>query len=191
MNCDGPIRAFVAIEITPEIRERIEALQKRLGVRRARIRWVKPENIHLTLEFLGDITLETSKIVCLSLDSIAGLHMPLACEVRGLGYFGRRHAPKVIWAGISGDVEKLVQIQSALHLKLKADGIQTDEKPFVPHLTIARFRTHQYAEEIVESIESHNNDSLGSFDVKELVLFKSDLSSSGPTYTALHRSILR
>jgi len=188
MKCDAPFRAFIAIGISEEVRRKLVLLQESLRGTGGHVGWVKPLNIHLTLVFLGDINNETSSAVCRAMDSTAASCKPFSCEVKGLGYFGRRHSPKVVWADIKAGAVELVALHSRLCAALQAGGAGLNEKEFVPHLTIGRVRSNRNALELVKAIDAEKDVVSGQFDAANLLLIKSDLSENGPVYTVVHQS---
>jgi 2'-5' RNA ligase len=188
MNCDAMVRAFIAVEVSSEIKEKIALLMERFRRTGVRAGWVHPHNVHLTLVFLGDISIAMSEDVHKVMDSVVSSEKPFICEISGLGYFGKRDRPRVVWADIKGDVQFLVDIQNRLCAGIKSLGIRIDDRPFVPHLTFARIRSPQNINELVRDIDVHKKDYFGKFEVDNLVLFKSDLGSGGPEYTVLQHA---
>lgn len=191
MKCDDHVRAFIAIDISDSIREKIIRLQRRLSEAGIRISWVKPDNIHLTLAFLGNIPAQNSVVVSDLMDVVSVLHRVFTCEIKGLGYFGREKAPRIVWAGFTGDLTALASVQADLFKRLVSEGISLDSKPFVPHLTIARIKPQHRVSNLVSLMKPYKEDSFGRFDVHNLVLYRSELSPEGPFYSEMHRSSLR
>ncbi|MDD4872242.1 MAG: RNA 2',3'-cyclic phosphodiesterase [Kiritimatiellae bacterium] len=191
MSCDDLIRAFIAVEINSDIKGKINLLQERFRLMGIRAGWVKSANMHLTLVFMGDINNEISNKVCTVMDTVASAEKPFFCEVRGLGYFGKRDKPRVVWADVTGDARFLVDVQNRIYTSIRPLGIQMDDRPFVPHLTIARIRSPVDVGKLVMGIEEHKEDYFGKFDVNNLILVKSELEADGPKYTILHRSVFR
>jgi RNA 2',3'-cyclic 3'-phosphodiesterase len=191
MKCDGLIRAFIAVEINSGIKEKIVLLSERFRRTGVRAGWVNPANMHLTLVFMGEISMAMSDSVRTVMDTVVCNEKPFTCEVRGLGCFGKRDAPRVVWADIKGEVRFLVDVRNRICADIRVLGIEMDDRPFVPHLTIARIRSPQNAGELVQGVEAHKDDFFGKFEVDNLILVKSDLESGGPKYTILHRSCFK
>ncbi|OGV57660.1 MAG: 2'-5' RNA ligase [Lentisphaerae bacterium RIFOXYA12_FULL_48_11] len=191
MNCDGYVRSFIAVEISTAVREKITRFQQRISKSGVRASWVKPENIHLTLAFLGDIPIKSQSIVSGLMDDVVALYRSFKCEVKGVGYFGRESAPRIIWAGFSGDCEKLLHLQSDLLSRLASTGMHLEDKPFIPHLTIARIKPQHHVYSIVPLLQPYREMSFGSLKVHDLVFCRSELSPVGPSYTEIHRSSFR
>lgn len=190
MKCEEPIRAFIAIEVTDEVRRNIASFQSFLKNTQANIKVVNPENIHFTLVFLRDID---ASIVGLVSDTIAGTVesvAPFSFEVCGVGFFGRRHSPRVVWAGAKGDLEPLLDIQKRLVVSLRELGLDFEERPYTPHLTLARVRSPKNVDELLSALESRKDERFGQVEVKRLVLIKSELQPQGPRYTVIHELAL-
>lgn len=190
MKCSDTVRAFVAVEISDEVRQNFAALQFDLKNTRARVKWVRPGDIHLTLAFLGDIFGSMVSGVSDAMDTIAETVTPFSYEVSGIGFFGRRRSPRVIWVGAKGNLSPLMDIQARLTASLRELKLPTDDKPFVPHLTLARIRSPQNVNELVEALESRKEEYFGQVKVDRMVLFGSQLKPDGPCYTVLHESRL-
>jgi len=191
MNSDAVFRAFVAVEITSEIRRKLSGVIDDLRCTGAHVGWVKPDNVHITFIFLGDITAESSAAVISAMDSVVLSARPVSCEINGLGYFGSRRSPRVIWTGVREGTPELVELQTRLSVALKSSGLETaGEKAFVPHLTIGRVRSNRNASDLVDAVDGYKDNSFGMLDVTSLVLMRSELKSGGPEYTVVHRSVI-
>lgn len=173
-------RAFIAVEIGPM--PALLDLEQKLRDTRADIKLVEPENIHVTLKFLGDTDEGIiDKIEQLMKDSVAGIE-PFTITLENVGAFPKLDYMRVVWVGITG-AEPLVKIAKALNSGLKHLGFKSDKKGFTPHLTIARVRSPRNKNELRRAIDSHINNSFGEVQVDKIVLKKSVLSPQGPTYT--------
>jgi 2'-5' RNA ligase len=183
------LRTFIAIEIPPQIKKAIAAqtasLQKDMG---HAVRWVAPENIHLTLKFLGDISVSSVEYISQTLLTECGQLPPLEVTVGGLGCFPNPHRPRVIWIGLTAPAE-LMRLQHKIDAATAQLGYDMDEKHFSPHLTIGRVREQASADEskqVQAALESKKIGLLGAFTARAVHLFKSDLLPSGPLYTSLY-----
>ena len=182
------MRAFVAIELPDDLRAALAREQARLRAlcpRNRDIRWTAPESLHLTLKFLGEIAPDRVAAVIAALQSI-GPREQFEVEVRGFGFFPDARRPHVMWAGLEappslGDLAR--QVDAAL-TKL---GFAPENRPFTPHLTLARFRTSRPDPALLGEIQSHGSKALGSISVSEFFLFESRLLPAG----AEHRKVAR
>lgn len=191
MKFNDTVRAFAAIEINEDLRRKFTALQNELKHTHACVKWVAPANIHFTLAFLGDTFSSILDEVGRAMDAIAQTVVPFSFEVSGLGFFGRRCSPRVIWAGAKGNFSSLMDMQARLTTSLRDLNLAIDDKPFVPHLTLARVRSPQNVDELVEALESRKEEYFGQVKVDRMVLFGSQLKPAGPCYTVLHESMFK
>jgi len=189
------VRAFIAVEINDAIRAGLANVQDVLKKANGHVSWVRPENIHCTLVFLGDIFMSAVESVAGAFDKAVAGSKPFEIEVTGLGYFGSARSPRIIWSGIAstgvaGAVTPLVKLQNGLVAALLTAGLKPDEKPFTPHLTIGRVRSNRNAVDLVRALEANKNKSFGKISVQRVVLMQSRLTAKGPEYTLLQSAAL-
>jgi 2'-5' RNA ligase len=186
MTDEKPIRAFLAIDLPIEVLNEIRSIQSGLSkTLQGMLRWVRPEAIHLTLKFFGDIS--GDDIVTISRvmeDHVNGTGL-LALDVKTLGVFPDMNRPRVIWLGISGDVERLIRLQKSMDKKLHEIGFAKEERPFRPHLTLARIKEPKGLIGLAKIVENSDNYKAGHFDAGGLTLFGSQLTPKGAIYTKL------
>ena len=185
MNEQDVIRAFIAFEINEDTRARLEDIQTVLKEANAHVSWIKPQNIHCTLIFLGDIFQSGVDSLADVLSRMAMNIKPFEIEIQGLGFFGSTRSPRIVWAGIGGAVTPLVKLQNDLITVVLAAGLKPDEKPFKPHLTIGRVRSNRNASGLVSAISQNKDKNFGALSVKRIVLMQSSLTAAGPVYTLL------
>jgi len=183
---EKPVRAFLAIEIPPEILNEIKIIQNRLrNTLQGMIRWVKPEAIHLTLKFFGALSAqEIAEISQVMEGHVMGIG-PFSLEVKKLGVFPNMSRPRVLWFGISGDVDPLTGFQRAMDQKLYACGFEIEKRLFRPHLTLARIKEQKGVVGLTKIIEKGDYVTAGNFYARELILFRSELTPKGAIYTKL------
>jgi 2'-5' RNA ligase len=182
------MRLFVAVEISDEVRRSLAAAQSRLRRTPARVGWVAPENIHLTLAFLGDVGADRIASLAAALDGVGREFAPFGYTVAGLGCFGSRRAPRVLWAGVSHGAEDLVRLQAQTAVALRALDVRLEDRPFSPHLTIGRVRSSRGAERLGPLLEAGAGEVFGTVDVARLLLMRSELRPQGPVYTVTHEA---
>lgn len=141
----GTIRAFVAVELPDEILSHLEAVQRglkeALGPAAGAVRWVRPEGVHLTLQFLGDVPRTQVPAIEQALrDACAGAR-PTEVHTAGVGVFPNPNRPRVLWIGLEGDLQPLFDVERAIGRALSPLGYKPD-KPFNPHMTLGRVRDH-------------------------------------------------
>ncbi len=182
------LRAFIAIAIPPEIKQAIShhTASLRKGTGRV-MRWVDVNNIHLTLKFLGEVSASNLEHLTQSLRAECAQTAPLTVSVENLGCFPNPRQPRVLWVGLLAPPE-LTHLQRKVEAIAARLGYPPDEKPFSPHLTIARVREQATSEEIQtlrSLLEQKTISHLGTFTIDEIHLYKSDLKPQGPVYTRL------
>jgi RNA 2',3'-cyclic 3'-phosphodiesterase len=181
------IRAFVAIELPGYIKQKLSEVQERLKTGRPPARWVAPESMHLTLKFLDSITQDTATAVTGVMEEAAIICEPFRLTLKGLGVFPNPRKVQVVWAGVGGDIAKLIDLQKELDKGLTRLGFTPDSRPFSAHLTLARMKDESSASEreaIGRLIEATPFEG-GEFQVESFSLMRSQLRREGPLYTTL------
>ncbi|MDT8381724.1 MAG: RNA 2',3'-cyclic phosphodiesterase [Brevefilum sp.] len=183
------MRTFVAIDFSPQIRGKIGEIIKYFKTQTPdyALKWVEPQNLHMTIKFLGEISeghLQTIKD--LLSDTIKG-RSSFEIEVTGMGMYPSAHKPRVIWLGIEGS-GPLKDIHKSLDQALQKASIPPDKRGLSPHLTIARIRRNVetlIVQDIGKTLSQFKIDSLGICTVYKVVLYKSTLTPGGPIYDPL------
>ena len=179
------IRAFIAIELPGKIVSSIGKIQERMAVYGFRIRWIRPDNIHLTLKFLGDIeTASINEIRRVMDESVRG-QAPISLKAKGIGVFPGIKRPRVIWVGISGQLDLLVGLHKTLDEKLEAIGFPKENRPFRGHLTLGRVKAKIDPKKFGDTLNELGGFESESFVADRIILFKSELKPTGAVYTKL------
>jgi 2'-5' RNA ligase len=183
------IRAFIAIELSEEIQSQLEQVTAVLKNRSGGlpIRWVPVENVHLTLKFLGDVSLSNLELLKKMLRSVGSAHHPFEVSAGGLGTFPNPHRPRVIWIGLEAPAE-MASLQHAVDVDTARLGYDREERPFSPHLTVGRVSRNASPAEIraiARVVEESRVGFLGAAWVEAVHLFKSELQPGGAVYTCL------
>ena len=171
------IRTFWAIDLPRETKNVLSALQAGLRTKMPAASWPPPENFHLTLAFLGNIQEASLHEVLEAGRRVALAHSPFTLSSSGLGAFPDPKRARILWLGLEANAS-VANLARDLQGAMGQLGLVLDEKPFIPHLTLARFR-HPAA------IHLEPSKLAVSVDVKELVLFESRVGPKGSIYTAL------
>ncbi len=181
------IRAFVALEVPEQVTRQLAGLQNRLGQDLAGVKWVPADNIHLTIKFLGDISPPMVEAVSGILTAVASRPV-MNLQARGLGVFPGLKKPRVLWAGLDGDIDGVAQLARELDDYLRQLEFSKESKKFRPHLTLGRFRSKALAPARLADLLRRVSD-FGPlpFQAQRLVLFRSVLRPTGPVYTPLAR----
>ncbi len=190
LRVPGMLRAFVAVELPQDLLKALAAVQTELGQRGVRARWTRPQNLHLTLKFLGDIAADQVEIVATALRSAAAENEAFGLTAEGIGVFPEIRRPRVIWSGLAGATAALVRLRRGLDDRLAVAGFPREARDFHGHLTLGRF-SEAGAGGIADVVPAYASKRFGGFAVREMVLFQSDLEPKGAVYTALARAALR
>ena len=181
------IRSFLAVKLPAPLKEELERVQNRLRSELPKLAWVKPSGMHLTVKFFGDIELDQVEEIQEYVQRVVQRLTCFSLEVQGLGVFPNIRMPRVLWAGISGEAEILSRLVYDLDEALETLGFPKEGKPFNPHLTLARIKSQ--GREVGEVLEKKKllvpAVAIGSIDVTQVSLFKSELRPSGSVYTCL------
>ncbi|MDD5495718.1 MAG: RNA 2',3'-cyclic phosphodiesterase [Candidatus Omnitrophica bacterium] len=184
------MRAFIAIELSEEIRDSLAQAQAHLKYAGADVKWVEKNNIHLTLKFLGEIDEERGEKVKSILDQIAKDTKPFEITIKDIGAFPKLEFPRVIWAGLDKGADESKTLAKKIDEALSKIGFQKESRPFAAHLTIGRVRTPKNRQALKEKVESFNSQLLtqNSQLITSVILFQSTLTPKGPIYTKLHEA---
>jgi 2'-5' RNA ligase len=184
------IRTFIALELPPSVISLLEKVQEDLKSMRLRAKWVRPENIHLTLKFLGNINpVDTDKIGAAMTDAVDDF-APLNLVAGGVGVFPGIKRPRVIWLGLGGQIQLLIAMQRVLEDNLAALGFKKEKRPFKGHLTLGRFRQTVNPNTIHQIMRQYANGYSKEFTARRIILFKSDLKPTGAVYSQLQSSLI-
>jgi 2'-5' RNA ligase len=178
------IRAFIAVDLDDPVIEKICNVVEILKSRITEIRWLRKENLHLTLKFLGNIAESQVEPIAAALRHPLGLFSPCTISAKGLGVFPDFRRPKILWVGLTGD--QLVQLTAEIESALMPLGFTPENRAFTPHLTIGRWREgNRPAKNLRQKIGSLNDFEFGACAVRQIVLFQSVLKPEGASYSEL------
>jgi len=194
------IRAFLAVELTDDLRNRLAQVQQDLKQRlsrgipkRVRISWVQPASIHLTIKFLGDIVESSIEPLRVAIAEITGEACSLQIPLERLGVFPRPQQPRVLWIGPStiweqGDeAMRVTSLHRSIEECCQSVGFAPEGRPLSPHLTLARIKEGErdVGRLLTQSGMLDHSLTIGSLDLRAIALIKSDLRPAGPVYTKL------
>lgn len=186
MSSEKSIRAFLAIEPPAEIRKEIGNIQNSLKrLCPFDVRWVKPDGIHLTLKFFGNVSEEDIMAISRVVEENTAVAPPLHLKVNKLGLFPLRKRPRVLWIGLEGDTASLFAIQDRMERGFEECGFPKEDRPFRAHLTLGRIKAPDETGVLAKIMEDSGDCAAGSFSASGLVFFKSDLTPQGAVYTKL------
>lgn len=178
-------RSFIAIEIPKKTKRKLMALARSLRKEGIRASWLREPALHLSLRFLGDISPDERAAIESGLDAVCARTAPFALAVEGVGVFPNPRLPRVLWAGVSGDVDALQLLAEAVEDLARSAGFEPMRKRFKPHITLARFRNPNANEALNELLNEHAAFEGGAIPVERVSLFKSELRPDGADHTML------
>lgn len=179
------IRTFIAVELPEELRADIRQVQQALKKYHLNFRWVRPESIHLTLKFLGNISPANIQTVTRELTDVAKVYGVFELRGSGIGVFPSTRNPRVLWAGVGGAIPMLQSVQSMLDDRLSEQGFEKERRPFKGHLTLGRAKGKIDCRRMMDAMAACGGFETLSFTVHSLTFFKSDLRKGGPVYSRL------
>jgi 2'-5' RNA ligase len=179
------IRAFIAANLEHGLRDRIARIQERLKESRADVSWVRPENLHLTLKFLGEVEEAALTAVADAIGPVAARHAPLRLVVAGLGAFPQPRAARVVWIGVREGAEGLAKLHAELEAGLEPLGFQREARPFTSHLTLGRVRGPGRREQLAAAVTSMMPEPVGDMLLDRIDLMRSELRPEGARYSVL------
>ncbi|HMJ91036.1 MAG TPA: RNA 2',3'-cyclic phosphodiesterase [Candidatus Acidoferrum sp.] len=180
MSCGSTIRAFVAVPIPEHIRAELARMQTEMLPEFRDVSWTRPEAMHLTLHFFGDIDTEKINEVIATLTAATGSRPVMKLSLRGVGNFSQR----VIWAGIEGDIEILRELALAIQDSVAKFGSKIEERRFNAHVTLGRVR-QRAGRDFNVKLQRWREAEFGSFSADRVELIRSELSPHGSRYTTL------
>lgn len=185
------MRIFIAIDLSPEIKAQLASVVKLLKPFSSNIKWVAPENYHLTLKFIGEVEEQKVEIIRQVLEKVVQGHRAFSLSVKGAGSFpAGQSRMRVIWIGLHSGPE-LYSLQADLEEALSREGFSREDRPFSPHLTIGRARQPQKQEKLKIELDRLGQKEFGMMEVREIELFQSILRPEGPEYKIISRHYLK
>ena len=179
------MRAFIAIDLPLEIHNELARWQATFGGLSADARWTRPQGLHLTLKFLGEIADAQVGEVTQALATLGSI-ATFPVEIKGFGFFPDARRPRVFWAGVVAPPE-LAQLARRVEDTLENIGFPREQRAYSPHLTLARFREPRPEPALRDAVEKQPAITLGRFDVTEFFLYESKLNPRGAEYRKIAR----
>ena len=176
----GKKRLFVAVPLPEAAHQALQQLQNQMKAYARDAKWVNPTGIHLTLKFLGNVDPERISLICGSLGTAAPHHSPVPLHIRGTGFFPNTRRPAVFWAGVESD--GLPALQEDVESRMASLAFEKENRPFSPHLTLARFRDPHGLLPLTPEAEKWKDFSFHQFTADRFCLFESILHRTGAEY---------
>ena len=185
------LRAFIAFKLPDPVVLFIREIQADLKNRpELRLKWVRPESVHLTLKFLGNIRPDAVDPIAEAMAETAAAWPPLSFSAKGLGAFPTPKKARVVWLGLTGDTHSLIELQKDLDARLAPLGFPRETRPFKAHLTMGRAKGKVDPQSLVEAITAGAGSASPAFPADRLILFKSDLKPDGAVHAPLREAPL-
>ena len=188
------MRCFIAIDIDEPIRAELADLQEEIAdgvdIRKGDVKWVRPEAMHLTLKFLGEIRDREIVDVCHVVETVAARHEAFDFAVKQVGHFGG-HSARVLWVGAGLDCPELLELQADLEEELANAGWPKENRKFSGHLTLCRVRNTKAGVKLAGITEHYKDVDLGTVRCTSVCVYQSTLRPEGPMYTLLGHYSLR
>jgi len=187
------IRAFIAMNLPESVLQLVQQIQLRLKSMGIRMTWVAPQNVHLTLKFLGDIEPADIEKIAAAISESAVQLSPLLFSARGIGVFPDLRMPRVLWLGLTGDIFRLMAFQKNLEDRLFdiSQGLwKREERHFKAHLTVGRIKARIDPALLIQAIRELEQVQSDAFTVDTFHLMQSRLTPSGSIYTTLKQICL-
>ena len=179
------IRTFIAIKIPTGVKSDIKNWQDKLKDIVTGIKWVKSDNIHITLKFLGNIEEKMIPRLKEAIKSSAEHVSPFEIEVKGEGCFPNVNRPRIVWVGVDNGKDVLSTIASKIEIECSKLGFEKENRPYRPHLTVGRVKKYIRNTDELRGFFNENPFRTEVFTAEEIILMKSDLRPDGPVYTPL------
>lgn len=178
------MRIFIGIKLNQPVHDQLEHFLKPFKKISTPIQWVKQENIHLTLKFIGEVSEPKVQQISDALAHLEKFEQPLNIQLTGCGKFGRNDDLNIFWIGLAAN-PALLKLYSNIEEALAKLSIPRETRPFTPHLTVGRNKKMFNFKALLKHIEELANVPIATFSTGHFQLFKSDLRPTGPIYTIL------
>ncbi|MBW2163599.1 MAG: RNA 2',3'-cyclic phosphodiesterase [Deltaproteobacteria bacterium] len=178
------VRTFLAIDLPGTQRKILEEHQGRWKSTKADVRWIYPSNMHLTLKFLGEIQESSTENLIAVCKEVCCLHRSFSLLLNGTGIFPSLKRPRVLWIGVGGKTDLLCKLQNSIETALEKKGFSREDRAFTSHLTVGRIRSPRRLSRLLE-VFLKDEIVIKPFTVKEVIVYKSQLTYRGPIYSPL------
>jgi 2'-5' RNA ligase len=181
------LRTFVAVDPGKAIRQQMIALQEALARTGAEVKWVEPDNLHLTLLFLGEVDDREVPRVCRIVQEGCARQPPFPLSIEGVGCFPNPRRPRIVWVGVGEGTQPLVFLHDALEIPLQELGYRREERRYTPHLTLGRVKGERDTQGLAQTLARRVDWKGGETVAREVLVMSSELRPAGPSYTVLSR----
>lgn len=184
------IRAFIAINLSSDIKEYLSSLKNNLKIGNSKIKWVEENNLHITLKFLGYILPQQLELIDLGLKKITNQYLPFSIKLSSdIGIFPSYKMPRIIWVGIRESSRELTELYNSIEETLYKNGFPKENKRFSGHITIGRIKYIKDKDSLINSLKQIRIERF-SQKVESVELMESELTPKGPVYHVFHKYLL-
>jgi len=180
------VRVFIAVPLPVELKVKLCALQGAFRRLPLEASWVRETGFHLTLKFLGEVDASHIGSIASCMLATAQRYDPFSLTLCGVGVFPHESNPRVLWVGIEDGTGLVTQLQQTLEAEFVQIGYPPDDRPFAPHLTLARLKRVTRRGELLAALKTHHRIVLGQLDVNHIELIESQLHPSGAQYSTVN-----
>ncbi|TVS17858.1 MAG: RNA 2',3'-cyclic phosphodiesterase [Planctomycetaceae bacterium] len=186
------IRTFIAVDVDESVRRRAARLIERLATSAGNVKWVEPQNMHLTLQFLGDVPQPDVHEVCLAVRRAVVGCVPFAMSLLGAGAFPHAGRPSTFWIGVDEGAQQLKTLQRRIQQTLKPLGFPPERRAYHPHLTIGRIRRGSVSggSQLASDLRDQQSFDAGRSTVDQVIVYASYLERTGPSHQPMSRIVL-
>lgn len=185
------IRTFIAVGLDKSVHARAVSLQEHLAATGAEVKWVEPENLHVTLLFLGEVVDRDVPAVCRAVTEACAPLTPFRMTVQGAGCFGNPRRPRTLWVGVGEGTQEMVALHDALEPPLLELGCyRREDRPYTPHVTLGRAKSARPNDDLAAALTKYAGWQCGEMPVREVLVMGSELTPKGPVYTVMSRGKL-
>jgi 2'-5' RNA ligase len=185
------LRTFIAVDIGKPIRDRAVALQEKLAQTSSAVKWVEPENLHVTLLFLGEVDDREVPTICRVVAEQTQRHPAFSLSIERVGCFPNARRPRILWIGVGQGTQELCALHDGLEPPLLDLGCyRREERKYTPHITLGRVKSERPADQLAAALATHAGWQGGQTIVNEILVMSSKLTPQGPIYTVLSRAKL-
>lgn len=186
------LRTFIAVPLNESVRRRVIRLRDDLAEADPAVKWVEPDNLHVTLLFLGEVDAREVVDVCRVIRGVTEATPPFAMSIGGLGCFPNIRRPRTFWVGLEEGKDELIGLHATLEeALLKLGGYRREDREFTPHITLGRVKSGDVTAALRARLTSPEDWNGGRQDVDQIHVMSSELLPDGPRYTIVSREKLR
>jgi 2'-5' RNA ligase len=185
------LRTFIGIGLESAVRDRLVALQENLGRAGSEVKWVEPENLHVTLLFLGEVDARDVPAVCRAVSDGCRDHAAFPLSVETVGCFPNSRRPRILWAGVGQGTQEVCTLHDSLEPPLLDLGCyRKEERHYTPHITLGRVKSDRPTDKLALALSRQAGWKGGEITVHEVLVMSSELTPKGPVYTVMGRGKL-